>query len=122
MFQERISPYLGAGDAQSFITRCHFIQGDCSKTTTLEQVEALARKLLGTDDFVRIYYFAIPPQVFQGAIEAVPMAANGNTRVVIEKPLGRDLKSSNVLSSALSDKFGEQNVYRLDHFLGTYSA
>src|SRR5690606_27908400 len=42
----------------------------------------------------------------------------GTTKVVLEKPLGRDLNSSRILSDALVYKFGEESVYRLDHFLG----
>ena len=42
----------------------------------------------------------------------------GWTRVVIEKPFGRDLESSNELSRQIGELFTEEQIYRMDHFLG----
>jgi glucose-6-phosphate 1-dehydrogenase len=39
-------------------------------------------------------------------------------RVVVEKPFGRDLESSEQLASALGELFGEDALYRIDHYLG----
>ena len=40
------------------------------------------------------------------------------TRVIVEKPFGRDLESSNKLSNHLSALFKEEELYRIDHYLG----
>jgi glucose-6-phosphate 1-dehydrogenase len=69
----------------------------------------------------RLFYLAIPPNVFgeaSVAIKKLGMSSHGWTRVVIEKPFGRDLKSCNDLLQTLSENFDEQNLYRIDHYLG----
>jgi glucose-6-phosphate 1-dehydrogenase len=69
----------------------------------------------------RIFYFAIPPNVF------VPVASNINSyvrsttgfnRVIIEKPFGRDLDSADLLQVQIGKLFTENEVYRIDHYLG----
>lgn len=42
----------------------------------------------------------------------------GWTRVIVEKPFGRDLQSSEELSAHLSSLFNEEQIYRIDHYLG----
>ena len=70
----------------------------------------------------RLFYLAVPPNVFgeSGAvIKKIGMATTGGwTRVVIEKPFGRDLDSCNELLKTLSDDFEEEKLYRIDHYLG----
>jgi glucose-6-phosphate 1-dehydrogenase len=66
---------------------------------------------------------AIPPNVFGDAavaIKTVGMAtSNGSwTRVVIEKPFGRDLETCNELLSTLAAELNEDQMYRIDHYLG----
>ena len=69
----------------------------------------------------RLFYFAIPPNVFGEtgvAIKRVAMAPSGWSRVVIEKPFGHDLDSCKKLLSLLSSEFEENHLYRIDHYLG----
>jgi len=69
----------------------------------------------------RLFYFAIPPNVFGEtgvAIKRVAMAPSGWSRVVIEKPFGNDLESCKKLLSLLSSEFEENHLYRIDHYLG----
>jgi len=64
----------------------------------------------------RLFYLAIPPNVFGEsglAIKKVGMATTGWTRVVIEKPFGRDLDSCNELLETLAVQFEEDNMYRV---------
>lgn len=44
--------------------------------------------------------------------------SRGWTRIIIEKPFGRDLATSQVLSDHLASLFTEQQIYRIDHYLG----
>ena len=79
----------------------------------------LARSKNGKVD--RLFYFAIPPTVF--AASAATVHASGRTalgwnRVVVEKPFGRDSESSALLGAELSKYFSEEEVYRIDHYLG----
>jgi glucose-6-phosphate 1-dehydrogenase len=69
----------------------------------------------------RLFYFAIPPNVFAEtgkALKQTAMATRGWTRVIVEKPFGRDLESYKELSKSLSQSFTEEQIYRIDHYLG----
>ena len=67
-------------------------------------------------------YLALPPGAFPGTIEALGQAglnrSEGWTRLVIGKPFGRDLVSAQELNALVHRHFGEQQVYRIDHYLG----
>ncbi len=66
-----------------------------------------------------IFYFAIPPDSFVKAADCIKKCAmKGSTRIVVEKPHGKDLESSNELSAALAKLFTEKQLYRIDHYLG----
>ena len=70
----------------------------------------------------RIFYLALPPVAFPTAIERLGAAgldrSPGWTRLVVEKPFGRDLESARDLNATLHRNFAESQVYRIDHFLG----
>jgi len=66
-----------------------------------------------------LHYLAIPPSAF--SIVAQGLAKSGcarNARVVVEKPFGRDLESARTLNRILQDLFNEEDIFRIDHFLG----
>jgi len=70
----------------------------------------------------RIFYLAVPPQVYESAIESLGASGlsaekGGFTHVVIEKPFGRDLASARRLSGILMKSFEERQIYRMDHYL-----
>jgi glucose-6-phosphate 1-dehydrogenase len=70
----------------------------------------------------RIFYLALPPQAFAAIIEGIGKAGlnrnTGWTRLVIEKPFGRDLASAVALNELVHRFFPEKQVYRIDHYLG----
>ncbi|XP_071084261.1 glucose-6-phosphate 1-dehydrogenase-like isoform X1 [Haliotis cracherodii] len=70
----------------------------------------------------RLFYLALPPSVFETVtlnIKAVCMSKKDKwTRIIVEKPFGHDLESSNRLSAHLSALFNEEELYRIDHYLG----
>ena len=79
----------------------------------------------------RVYYLSLPPSTFPGAIRALGAyeAERGTTgehadadapwvRLVIEKPFGVDLESAQELNGIVHDNFREDQVYRIDHYLG----
>jgi glucose-6-phosphate 1-dehydrogenase len=73
----------------------------------------------------RVLYLALPPSVFPSAITRLGEAgldqSKGWTRLVIEKPFGRDLESAEALNQLLHQHFDEPQVYRIDHYLGKES-
>ncbi|KAJ4460619.1 putative Glucose-6-phosphate 1-dehydrogenase [Paratrimastix pyriformis] len=69
----------------------------------------------------RIFYAALPPQVFLPALQSVhdgALSTTGWNRVIVEKPFGHDLESSRELSASIARIFQEEHVYRIDHYLG----
>jgi glucose-6-phosphate 1-dehydrogenase len=65
------------------------------------------------------HYLAIPPSLF--ATVAAKLGNSGcaaNARVVVEKPLGRDLSSAQTINRELQQVVDEKSIYRIDHFLG----
>ena len=71
---------------------------------------------------VRVFYVALPPESFPAAITGLGVAGlaspASSTRLVIEKPFGHDLPSSRALSEVVHTHFAEEQVYRIDHYLG----
>jgi glucose-6-phosphate 1-dehydrogenase len=91
-----------------------YIDGDYSDPATFH---LLRRELGGARH--PLHYLAIPPNLFATVIRQLGesgCAAGG--RVVIEKPFGRDLASARTLSAVVHESFGEENVFRIDHYLG----
>jgi glucose-6-phosphate 1-dehydrogenase len=70
----------------------------------------------------RVFYVALPPAAFGPTIESLAGAglskSAGWTRLVVEKPFGRDLASAEVLNALIHRHFDESQVYRIDHYLG----
>jgi len=69
----------------------------------------------------RLFYLALPPSVFKpvtSMLKASCMSQTGWTRVIVEKPFGKDSASSADLSNHLQSLFSEDQLYRIDHYLG----
>ena len=107
----------GGLDAQAFAKLSgllRYVSGDYRERETFERL----RTELGSAERP-LYYLAIPPSMFPTVIEG--LAKSGclqNSRVVVEKPFGRDLASAQALNRTLHAHFPEQAVFRIDHYLG----
>jgi glucose-6-phosphate 1-dehydrogenase len=68
----------------------------------------------------RLYYLAIPPAAFSTVVAAIGKrrGTEGWTRLVVEKPFGHDLDSAKALNTELQEHFAENEVFRIDHYLG----
>ena len=68
----------------------------------------------------RLHYLAVPPQAFGMVIREVGERRNRNgwSRVIVEKPFGHDLASARQLSAIVKEWFTEDEVFRIDHYLG----
>jgi glucose-6-phosphate 1-dehydrogenase len=74
----------------------------------------------------RIYYLSIPPQFVATCVEHLksagmvsdPNEQRAYTRVIVEKPIGRDLESARQVNAAVGKAFAEKQIYRIDHYLG----
>lgn len=107
----------GGLDTQAFAKLSgllRYVSGDYRERGTFERL----RKELGSAEYP-LYYLAIPPSMFPTVIEGLATAGClQNSRVVVEKPFGRDLASAQALNRTLHAHFPEQAVFRIDHYLG----
>lgn len=90
---------------------------------TKRDFEMLAQEMAGLEKGRnnRLFYLALPPSVFKPVttmIKETCMADKGWTRVIVEKPFGKDSESSADLSNHLQKLFNEEQLYRIDHYLG----
>ncbi|MGH8445028.1 MAG: glucose-6-phosphate dehydrogenase [Solimonas sp.] len=81
---------------------------------------ALADRLKGCESRTRVFYLATAPSLFTGIAENLGAAGlvTAQSRVVLEKPLGRDLASSRQINGDVGRVFSEQQIFRIDHYLG----
>jgi glucose-6-phosphate 1-dehydrogenase len=72
------------------------------------------------DDVVQAFYFSVAPSLFGALAERLHHfnIARQDARIVVEKPFGRDLKSAQDLNATLATHFQEEQIYRIDHYLG----
>jgi glucose-6-phosphate 1-dehydrogenase len=99
-----------------FLQRLHMVQADA---TVPESFQNLAR-LLGDSDRVRSFYLSTPPDLFIPICENLAASAclTPTSRVILEKPLGRDLASARAINDAVARIVPESRTYRIDHYLG----
>lgn len=114
-----------ASDWDPFAQGLFYSPGDFTKPEdyrALDQLlDDLGKKRQGTDN--RVYYLAAPPPFYDNLVTNLGetgMAAedSGWRRLVVEKPFGHDLTSAQTLNQAIHGAFDEDQVYRIDHYLG----
>jgi glucose-6-phosphate 1-dehydrogenase len=70
----------------------------------------------------RLFYLAVPPELMPTIIKLLGESglnkSSGYTRIILEKPFGRDLASAVELNHLLHEVFAESQIYRIDHYLG----
>jgi glucose-6-phosphate 1-dehydrogenase len=68
----------------------------------------------------RVYYFAVPPSAIGTLVAEIAerRSAEGWIRLIIEKPFGKDLESARALNTEIKEHFAENEVFRIDHYLG----
>lgn len=103
---------------QSFLELISYVALDATKTDG--DWPALTKALANAGDKVRVFYLSTPPSVFVDICARLADAglATPTSRVVLEKPLGRDLLSAKAINDGVAEVFTEDRVYRIDHYLG----
>jgi glucose-6-phosphate 1-dehydrogenase len=99
---------------KAFSAKLSYVQGDYTEPDTYERI----KKKLGSAKRP-VFYLEIPPSLFAPVIDQLGSAglAEG-ARVVIEKPFGSDLASAIELNDHIHQVLDEDQIYRIDHFLG----
>ncbi|RLQ87231.1 glucose-6-phosphate dehydrogenase [Notoacmeibacter ruber] len=104
------------GQVDAFLNRLFYVAVDA---TSDEGWQALHEKI-GDSRAVRAFYLAVGPSLFGPIAERIRDhdLLTDETRIVVEKPLGRDLESAVELNRTLSSVFREDQIFRIDHYLG----
>ncbi|KAI9340653.1 glucose-6-phosphate dehydrogenase [Zopfochytrium polystomum] len=128
-FQSRVSSKIKTTtDAdkkalQLFLAMCTYFSGKYDDPASFKALDTFAT---GLEAVVpgrrhRVFYMALPPSVFIPASAGLrdhAYAKQGFNRLIVEKPFGKDFDSSKALSSALAAKWTEDEIFRIDHYLG----
>lgn len=71
-------------------------------------------------NLIRVFYLAMPPRMFADICVGLKEAGlvHDNARVVLEKPIGTDYESARKINEGVGKVFKENNIYRIDHYLG----
>ncbi len=112
------------GKWQSFSKHVAYLQMDAEKEAEYQHIADIVKqkeKEYGEHPNV-IFYMAVAPQLVPDIVSKLgPLnicADTKCTRVVVEKPFGHDLKSAHELNKLLTSLFDEEQIYRIDHYLG----
>ena len=112
---------MSEGDWASFSELLNYVPLSAGAATLAEAVKQ-AEDQLG-ENSRRLHYLSVPPNA---ALSAVRLLAEAGlverSRVVMEKPFGVDLASAKALNARLHEVFSEDQIFRIDHFLGKETA
>ncbi|MFE8034178.1 glucose-6-phosphate dehydrogenase [Thiohalocapsa marina] len=113
---------LEASVVDRLAARLYFVEGDLGEDSGFR---SLAERLRGDQGFPAnlVFYLAVAPAFYGETVDrlaahALNAPAHGWSRLVVEKPFGYDLESAEVLDERLQRHFGEDQIYRIDHYLG----
>jgi glucose-6-phosphate 1-dehydrogenase len=107
-----------------FERRLHYMEGDINNPNFYSQLRNRLEEMERSGSSPNhLFYVSTPASVAGPIIEGLGSAGlnrreRGWTRIVLEKPFGRDLESANVLNEVVERVFDEKAVYRIDHYLG----
>ncbi|GAB4821247.1 hypothetical protein N2152v2_008293 [Parachlorella kessleri] len=126
----KLRPFLGKDEekASKFLERCSYVAGSYDQP---EGFQALNQALLDREaqhprsPVGRLYYLALPPSVYPEVTrglkencDTLPAIKDSWIRVIVEKPFGKDLASSEELAGQLGSLYPESQLWRIDHYLG----
>ena len=124
--QEQRSGEVSDDVWESFSNGIFYMPGDSKKAETYGELKELLKRLdseRGTQGN-RAFYLSSSPSLFPAIVENLGEAGlnegedGGWSRLVVEKPFGRDLSSARELNAELQRYFDETQIYRIDHYLG----
>ncbi|TWU39663.1 glucose-6-phosphate dehydrogenase [Novipirellula artificiosorum] len=106
-----------------FADTLYYLPGDIKNADDFESLAEFLDTIEPEHHSGRLYYLSTMPQLYEEAIKQLGAAGLNNDetgfrRVIIEKPFGTDLKSARALNASIHGVFREDQIYRIDHYLG----
>ncbi|MEQ1942435.1 glucose-6-phosphate dehydrogenase [Mesorhizobium sp. VNQ89] len=108
--------YLDKAEVDKFIKRLSYVAADATSGAGFDDL----KKAIGKSDAIRAFYLAVTPALFGSIASQLKKhdVITENSRIVVEKPIGRDLASAKQLNDQIGSVFGEHQIFRIDHYLG----
>ena len=110
---------------QSFLNHLYYLSGDLSENEVYRQIEPKIKSVNPSKKEEKtnvIFYLAIPPQAVVPVVQRLDHfnLCQGifQSKVIVEKPFGRDKKSAMQLNKQLLKYYQEKQIYQIDHYLG----
>jgi glucose-6-phosphate 1-dehydrogenase len=107
-----------------FSERMTYLTGSYDDQAMYQELSARLKKQASSPgNHNRLFYLAVPPKVYPEIVQQLGKAGlnrseHGWTHIIIEKPFGHDLTSAQELNELVHRCFEENQVYRIDHYLG----
>jgi Glucose-6-phosphate 1-dehydrogenase len=103
------------GTLDAFLERVHYVAVDAKGEGGWQALQEMMRA-----DVAHAFYFSVGPSLFGALAERLhEFRITGRAcRIVVEKPFGHDLESARALNATLAKHFHEDQIYRIDHYLG----
>ena len=129
--RESLAEFVGPLDdsaRDAFLAKFHYVRGDPGNPATYAALKAQLEALdseCGTEGNC-CFYCSVPPQIYRDIVEQLGRAGlgcqhrdrHGWCRIIVEKPFGHNYDSARELNQALHSVFAEDQIYRIDHYLG----
>ncbi len=120
--RESIDAHVNKADRDAkkvahFLSRLHYISADAEAKAGWAD---LKKVLDAHPDRIRVFYLATSPDLFGPLCQKLADTglATETARIVVEKPIGKNLESARALNDAIGQAFPEEHVFRIDHYLG----
>lgn len=109
--------HIDEATLERFLGRLHHVTLDVKGENGWS---VLSEHLSGQDERIRVFYLATAPGLFGEICHKLDDHSlnTAKSRVVLEKPIGRDLASANEINNSVGEVFSEPQTYRIDHYLG----
>ncbi|MGE0502804.1 MAG: glucose-6-phosphate dehydrogenase [Rhizobiaceae bacterium] len=101
---------------KDLLARLTYVSVDAKAGTGFEDL----KKALGSSSHIRVFYLAVGPELFGEFSHKLKehKLVTKEARIVVEKPIGRDLASARALNDLIGSDFAEHQIFRIDHYLG----
>ena len=119
---EALNRFLKPGEAsaehiKTFCGLLYYVSVDAASDKGWDKLQVILDE---GKERVRAFYLAVGPQIFGPISQKIRdhKLITKNTRIVVEKPIGRDLASALELNDTIGKAFREEQIFRIDHYLG----
>ncbi len=110
---------------KTFAQRIHYVAADATKSGGLAPLQKRLQEIEGGKPGRRLFYLAVAPNLYVDIANQIGEISRDNKavdptwpRLIIEKPFGHDLASARALNQSLRNLFKEEQLFRIDHYLG----